>query len=140
MKKRLLWFLVVVGACVGYYFVMIKPALDPARPSITIEDLKNLRPAQPPPPELPKPVIPEPVIALPTPPPIPLPVVRAEAARSVTSPPAVVPIQNGVTIDFSYGGPQIKNQGKDAEALESALKEMSEATKDRTLPGKTDKQ
>jgi hypothetical protein len=35
-----------------------------------------------------------------------------------------------VTIDFSTGAPMVKGFGKDQEALDKALKEMAEATKD----------
>jgi len=41
-----------------------------------------------------------------------------------------VPIQNGVTLDFSYGTAQVKTQGEDQAALDRALKEIAEATKD----------
>lgn len=127
MKTRLLWLAVVIAACAGFYFAMVKPALEPNLPSVTIEDLKKMRPPPPlPPPTLPAPVISEPVIP---PPQLPPPVVLPPVVRNSVAEKPVVPIQNGVTIDFSYGGPQIKNQGKDAEALDAALKEMAEATK-----------
>jgi hypothetical protein len=45
-----------------------------------------------------------------------------------------VPIQHGATIDFSTGSPMVKMQGKDQEALDKALKEIAEATKDVTFP------
>jgi hypothetical protein len=98
---------------------------------VTIEDLKKLRPPPPlPPPELPPLVFAEPVIPPPVIKPIALPVVRTEAAPQSKP---IVPIQDGATIDFSYGAPHIKLQGKDAEELEKALKEIAEATKDRTF-------
>ena len=132
MKNRLLWLAVVLGACAGFYFAMVKPALEPKRlPSVTIEDLKKMRPPPPlPPPELPRPVITEPVIPPPVIKPIALPAPQTGAAASSKP---IVPIQNGATIDFSYGAPHIKLQGKDAEELEKALKEIQEATKDRTF-------
>ena len=128
MKTRLLWIAVVLAACAGFYFAMVKPALAPP-PLAKIEDLKKLRPPPSiPPPELPKPVIAQPAIALPEIKPPPLPVVRTDPAMQ-----QVVPVQNGATIDFSYGAPQVKVQGKDEEALLNALKEMAEATKDVTF-------
>src|SRR5437016_1208732 len=50
MKTRLLWVAVVLAACAGFYFAMVKPALEPV-PMARIEDLKKLRP----PPQLPPP-------------------------------------------------------------------------------------
>lgn len=134
MKSRLLWVAVVIGACVGFYFAMVKPALEPSLPSVTIEDLKKMRPPPPlPPPELPLPVIAEPFIAPPAVPPLPLPAIATVQPTAPKPERMIVPIQDGVTIDFSYGAPHIKTQGKDAEELEKALKEMAEATKDLTI-------
>jgi hypothetical protein len=128
MKTRLLWVAVVLAACAGFYFAMIKPALAPP-PTAKIEALKKLRPPPPiPPPELPQPVIAQPVIPLPEIKPPPLPVVRNDPPMQ-----QVVPIQDGATLDFSYGAPQVKVQGKDADELAKALKEMAEATKDVTF-------
>lgn len=132
MKTRLLWAAVVLAACIGFYFAMVKPAVFPEPKKLTIEDLKKLRPAAPPPPQLPQPVVPDVVVAMPALPPVPLPAVRPPPTRSISSD-QIVPIQDGTTIDFSYGGPQIRNQGKDAEELDKALKEIAEAVKDRVI-------
>jgi hypothetical protein len=127
MKNRLLWVAVVIAASVGFYFAMVKPAINPTPPPVTMEDLKKMKPPpQLPPPELPAPVISEVVLAPPVLQPIALP-----AVRTVVPPTKLeVPIQDRTTIDFSTGAPQIRVQGKDAEALDQALKEMAEATKD----------
>ena len=45
-----------------------------------------------------------------------------------------VPIQDTATIDFSIGAPVVRSGGKDQEALDKALKEMAEATKDVSFP------
>jgi hypothetical protein len=127
MKNRLLWVALVIAASVGFYFAMVKPAVNPASPSVTMEDLKKMRPPQQlPPPELPRPVIADVVVAPPVPPPIAMP-----AMRTVVPPTKLeIPIQDGVTLDFSSGAAQARAQGSDADALKEALKEMSEATKD----------
>jgi hypothetical protein len=129
MKTRLLWIAVVLAACAGFYFAMVKPALYPSLPSVTIDDLKKMRPPPPlPPPTLPQPIVTEPVISPPQlPSEIVVPPVRGIAERPV------VPIQNGTTIDFSSGGPLLKNQGKDDEALQQALREMAEAVKNMQI-------
>ena len=41
-----------------------------------------------------------------------------------------VPIQNQATIDFSTGAPVVRTGGKDQDALDKALKEMSDVLKD----------
>jgi hypothetical protein len=127
MKNRLLWVAVVIAASAGFYFAMVKPAVTPPPPIVTIQDLKKLRPPpQLPPPELPTPVISEVVIAPPV-----LPAIALPAVRPVVPPTKLeVPIQDGVTLDFSSGAPQAKAQGSDADAIKDALKEMAEATKD----------
>ena len=45
-----------------------------------------------------------------------------------------VPIQDGATIDFSIGAPVVRSGGPDTEALDRALKEMADATKNVTFP------
>jgi hypothetical protein len=45
-----------------------------------------------------------------------------------------VPIQDGATIDFSFDGPVVKSGGEDQAALDRALREMAEATKDTKFP------
>jgi hypothetical protein len=77
------------------------------------------------PPEMTAMTIPAPVLPTPK-----IPQVRVD-------PPALqmeIPIQHGATIDFSLGGPVVRSGGADDAALEKALKEMAEATKDVTFP------
>ena len=49
---------------------------------------------------------------------------------TVAAPRPVVPIQNQKTIDFSSGQPVVKDSAQDQAILNSAVKEMTEATKD----------
>lgn len=128
MKSRILWALVLVAALAGFYYATIRPAWEPAPARLPRKPLiKEFTPPEIAPPPLPQPVVAMPVIA---PPPLP-------AAAPVALPPPVrvrprsadVPIQNGVTIDFSYGTAQVKTQGDDQAALDRALKEIAEATK-----------
>jgi hypothetical protein len=49
---------------------------------------------------------------------------------AVTVPRPVVPIQNQKTIDFSSGRPVVKDSASDQAILDSAVKEMAEASKD----------
>jgi hypothetical protein len=72
------------------------------------------------------------------------PVIAAPTATAVTTaaaplPPAPArprftpletPIQDKATIDFSIGAPVVRSDGDDKDALERALKNMAEATKD----------
>lgn len=129
MKSRIIWALVLVAALAGFYYATIRPAWEPAPARLPRKPLiKEFIPPEIAPPPLPQPVVAIPVIALP-----PLP-----AAASAALPPPVrirprspdVPIQNGVTLDFSYGTAQVKTQGEDQAALDRALKEIAEATKD----------
>lgn len=55
---------------------------------------------------------------------------RQRASRQ----PAFVPIQDGKTLDFSSGRAVMKDTPEDRAALDKALKEMDEATKDVTFP------
>ncbi|MND07790.1 hypothetical protein D3C83_300180 [compost metagenome] len=47
-----------------------------------------------------------------------------------------VPIQDQATIDFSTGAPVVRRHGKDQDALESALKEISDVLKDAKIEAK----
>lgn len=92
-------------------------------------DFKDFKPPTIPPPPLPEVVINPPALPLPI---RPIPLV---APRNDPVPrPLEVPIQHGATIDFSTGAPMVKMQGKDQDALDKALREMAEATKDVTFP------
>lgn len=61
----------------------------------------------------------------------PLPAARSAPRAQVRPPPPVVEIaiQDGKTIDFSQGSPEIRDTLADRAAMEAALKEMQEATK-----------
>jgi hypothetical protein len=130
MKSRIIWAVVVVAAIAGFYFVTIRPAMQPPPKKLKWPDMAEFRPPEIPPPPLPTPDFGTVVLA---PPALPPP----RIAQPVTKPARqIVPIQNGTTIDFSLGVPMVKPQGDDQEALERALKEMAEATKDTTFNGK----
>ena len=133
MKSRIIWAAVVLAAIAGFYFVTIRPAMKGGAGRVDRRQIdrafKDFKP-----PEIPAPPLPEVVIAMPkiVPPARPAPLV---APRNDPVPgPLQVPIQDGATIDFSYGAPMVKMQGKDQEALDRALKEMAEATKNVTFP------
>ncbi len=128
MKSRIVWALVLAAALAGFYYATIRPAWEPAPARLPRKSLiKDFTP-----PEIAPPPLPQPVVSIPTMAPPALP-----APTAATVPPPVrsrprgpeVPIQNGVTIDFSYGTAQIKTQGEDQAALDRALKEIAEATK-----------
>ena len=136
MKSRIIWVLVLLAAAAGFYVVTIQPTRTHSpgfsRKRPPLRDLK--------PPEVPAPPLPQPQIAMPElkPPlfnqPIKTPPINARRERVAQVP--EVPIQDNATIDFSTGAPQVRVQGKDAEALDRALREMAEATKGATFPAK----
>jgi len=71
---------------------------------------------------------------------VPAPIQPAPAATPEPPPPsdqvsapAEVPIQEGKTIDFSSGKPEIRATDEDRIAIERAKREMDEATKDVTF-------
>ncbi len=133
MKSRLIWAAVVLAAAVGFYFVTIRPAMRDEAPRVNRRQLdrafKDFKMPEITPPRLPEVVVTTPTIP---PPSIARPIV---APRNDPVPgPLEVPIQDGATIDFSLGAPMVKRQGKDQEALDRALKDMADATKDVTFP------
>jgi len=72
--------------------------------------------------------------------PAPTPQASSPAATPETSTPpdpasapAEIPIQEGKTIDFSSGKPEIRTTNEDRIAIERAKREMDEATKDITF-------
>jgi len=69
------------------------------------------------------------------PPPASVPAVNpaTTATPDPTSAPAEVPIEEGKTIDFSSGKPEIRATDEDRIAIERAKREMDEATKDITF-------
>ena len=130
MKSRIIWAAVVLAAIVGFYFTTIRPASQGPGPRLDRRKINRDFKA----PEIAPPPLPEVVIATPTiaPPVLPIPIV---APRNDPVPgPLEVPIQHGATLDFSTGTAMVKRQGKDQEAMDRALKEMAEATKNTTFP------
>ncbi|MES2695308.1 MAG: hypothetical protein V4773_17665 [Verrucomicrobiota bacterium] len=130
MKSRLIWIVVVVGALAGFYYATIRPMLQPTAPRGLGRHVNSeFRPADIPMPPLPEPKFETPVIPLPSP-------IFVAAPRDTRKPlaPPTVPIQDGATIDFSIGAPSVRSIGDDKTALDKALKEMAEATKDIEFP------
>ena len=163
MKTRLLWTLILAVGSIALYCGIVRPEVStiPSEVRDSMDDLKppQLPPLEPPalyfgitrphvssipanlrdsidelkpvvptiePPAL---VIPElPALTIPALPPI-APVSRSEPIPSRPE----IPIQNQATIDFSTGAPVVRTHGKDQDAIESALKEMSEVLKDAKI-------
>ena len=131
MKTRLLWTLILATAAPALYFGITRPHVS-SIPTNLRESIDDLKPVVPPI-ELPALAIPElPTLTIPVLPPI-RPPVRSDPAVSRPE----VPIQNQATIDFSTGAPVVRTHGKDQDALESALKEMSDVLKDAKIEVKT---
>ena len=125
MKTRLLWALILCVGVTALYFGLVRPHVSTI-PKEILEPIADLKPPAPPALEPPALVIPElPSIALPT--------VASKPRLDPTPRAPEVPIQNQATIDFSTGAPVVRVQGKDQEALEAALKEMAEVTKDARI-------
>jgi hypothetical protein len=98
-------------------------------PSEILDPMADLKPPALPAIEPPALVIPEiPTFKLPVVPPPP----RSDPIPGRPE----VPIQNQATIDFSTGAPVVRVHGKDQDALEAALKEMAEVTKDVKIEAK----
>jgi hypothetical protein len=134
VKSRILWLLVVIAAAAGFYYATIRPALTPSRPPLNRKINQEFRPAAIPPPALPEPKIDVPVLPLPLPSAV-APTARGAGANEDRRPAGMeVPIQPGATIDFSLGAPMIRSDATDKAAIEKAMKEMTEATKDLTFP------
>ena len=122
MKTRLLWALILSVGITALYFGIARPHISTI-PKEILDPMADLKPPAPPPIEPPTLVIPE----IPT---LTLPAVRAAPRSDPILGRSEVPIQNQATIDFSTGAPVVRRHGKDQEALEAALKEMAEVTKD----------
>ncbi len=137
MKSRILWAVVVLAALAGFYYTTIRPMRTPAPDAGFARKLRKLR--EVPPPEIAPPPLPMPVVSMPT---IALPplnqtiVVPPVSTRREDRRPTrmEVPIQEAATIDFSIGAPVVRSGGQDQEALDKALREMAEATKNTTFP------
>ena len=133
MKSRIIWGAILLAAFAAFYVVTIRPTMTPAprrdngpaadRTPLVTQPTKTFT--------LPKEFM---SVTLPAPvlPTAPIPMIRVE-------PPTLkmeVPIHNGATIDFSFGAAQVKSGGDDQAALDRALREMAEATKDTTFTPK----
>lgn len=128
MKTRLLWTAILAVGLPALYLGITQPHVSSIPRNIR-DPVDDLKPASLPPLEPPTLVMPSmPMVTLPTFTVAPMPVVRTPRLNPLSEPPEV-PIQNGATIDFSTGTPQVKSFGKDQDALDLALKEMAEATK-----------
>lgn len=69
-------------------------------------------------------------------PPAPVAVETPAPVTSEAKPKPDVAIEDGKTIDFSRGAPQVKDNASEQAIIARALKEMEEATKDVTFgPG-----
>jgi hypothetical protein len=123
MKSRLLLLAIFAVGGMALYCGIARPTVS-VIPGSVRESLDDLKPVAIPAPEPPPLVIATPNIVPP-----PLPVRRIDPILGQPE----VPIQDATTIDFSTGGPQIKTQGKDQAALEQALKEIAESTKDVSI-------
>ena len=128
MKTRLLWTLILAVAAPALYFGITRPDVSNIPRSLR-EPIDDLKPAALPPLEPPALVIPElPEIAIPS-----LPGIRPAMPIARPGNQPEVPIQDQATIDFSTGAPVVRRHGKDQDALEAALKEMSEVIKDAKI-------
>jgi hypothetical protein len=129
MKSRLIWGAIVVGAFVAFYWATIRPMMEPAprpQPSGDRVPLVTHRPTFPLPKEFDTATIPAPRMPVP-------PIVSIRVDPPALKPPEI-PIQNGATLDFSIGAPVVRSGGADDAALNKALKEMEEATKNIEFP------
>jgi hypothetical protein len=125
MKTRLLWTLILAVGGVALYCGIVRPEVT-SIPSDIRDALEDLKPPVLPPLE-------PPVVQLPDPPVFTLPALPSPRRLDPIPPRAEVPIQNQATIDFSTGAPVVRTHGKDQDALESALKEISEVLKDAKI-------
>lgn len=126
-KTRIYWvpIVVLISIAAGYfgYQRWIAPAIKP--PAASARSAQD-RAITPPPPAIPPVAVQPPVIAT-------QPLALPPPPRRV-APELFLPIQNQATIDFSIGSPVIKRGGSDEEAMQRALKEMEEATKNLAIP------
>ena len=122
MKTRLLWTLILSVGMAALYCGIVRPQVS-SIPKEIRSPLADLKPAAPPPLELPPLVIPEIPALIP-------PLIRPMPRTDPILGRPEVPIQDQATIDFSTGAPVVKRHGKDQDALDIALREIAEVTKD----------
>ncbi len=129
MKSRIIWGAIVLAAFVAFYWATLRPMMQSAAPSRPAGDrvpLMTNRPTFPLPKEFETATIPTPKLPVP-------PIVSIRVDPPALKPPDI-PIQNASTIDFSTGAPVVRSGGADDAALDKALKEMAEATKNIEFP------
>ena len=127
MKTRLLWTLILGVGLTALFFGITQPHVSLLPSEVrNIEDLKPpiLPPLEPPP------------LVIPETPTLSLPVFTPSVRVDPIPPRPEVPIQDRATIDFSTGAPVVRTHGKDQDALERALREISEVLKDAKLEAK----
>ena len=129
MKTRLLWTLILSVGIAALYCGLVRPQVS-SIPKEVRDPIADLKPAPPPPLEPPALVIPE----IPT----LIPPIRPLSRNDPILDRPEVPIQNQATIDFSTGAPMVRVHGKDQDALDAALKEMAEVTKNAKIEAKKD--
>ena len=129
MKTRLLWTLILSVGIAALYCGLVRPQVS-SIPKEVRDPIADLKPAPPPPLEPPALVIPE----IPT----RIPPIRPLSRNDPILDRPEVPIQNQATIDFSTGAPMVRVHGKDQDALDAALKEMAEVTKNAKIEAKKD--
>ena len=134
MKSRAFWPLVLALLFAAGVWAIMRANRQRAAPLAQPQTRPSRQELTPPP------RIAQPVVAAPT----PAAVTTATAPLPPPPPrprftPLETPIQDKSTIDFSIGAPVVRSDGADKDALESALKNMAEATKDvKFEPAKTE--
>jgi hypothetical protein len=138
MKSRLIWLTVVAAALVGFYYVTIRPLLEPAAPRLNRRVLKEFRAPNIAPPPLPAPVVETPTLR---PPLLDVPAPQSPRPLNASGQPSSleVPIQERATIDFSIGAPVVRSTPEDQAALDRALRDMEEAARSITFEPKPKK-
>ena len=118
MKPRVTFIIVIVAALAIAVIILRPPqAASPSEPALAESPSVNSLPDTPPP------------AVIPSAPPAP-----ATVGGPAPANPAYVAIEEGKTIDFSSGTPDVRNTATDHAALASALAEMEAATDDFTFP------
>ncbi len=130
MNKRLIWLVVAVALILFGYFVNRRLGPPASADSYALPSV----PAAPSTSQFAPPPLPPPTFL-----PADAPAPRIVLPESVSRPQVVplvpeIPIQDGATIDFSIGAPVVRSGGADTEALDRALREMAEATRNTTFP------
>jgi hypothetical protein len=127
MRARHLWLVAAVIVILAAIYWRMRPEASGGAALASDPPPDVHQPAPSPPAAFPPPAVPPQPVFVPAPP-------RHTAGPTHVAPEATVPIQDGATIDFSTGSPQVRSGGADAEALAKALKEMAEATSNVTFP------